>query len=187
MSSNDVETARQISTWASCEPPFLFQSRLTNSKWKYSANSLFGMAAHIPSTHEELFDPIGRNCTPISTNSLAPSRTILPWCELWSSDCRLRCRILYLPLIYRSTPAYSWANGRSANFFGAELFQEKFSKDHRSQAAWDKFRQGILEWGGSRNELGALEEFLSRPASATTNRTDALLRSLSLPTVLWDV
>lgn len=61
----------------------------------------------------------------------------------------------------------------SANVFAEEMFQENFAKDHTSQAAWDKFRRGILEYGGSRNEREVLEEFLGRPPT-----TDALLRNL---------
>jgi peptidase M3-like protein len=63
----------------------------------------------------------------------------------------------------------------SANVFAEELFQEAFAKDHKSQAAWNRFRRGILEYGGSRSEREVLEEFLGRPPTV-----DALIRSLNM-------
>jgi metallopeptidase MepB len=63
----------------------------------------------------------------------------------------------------------------SANVFAEELFQEAFAKDPKSQVAWDRFRQGILEYGGSRIEREVLEEFLGRPPTAYS-----LIRSLGL-------
>jgi metallopeptidase MepB len=66
------------------------------------------------------------------------------------------------------------ADGHSANVFAADMFENKFAKDHQSKEAWDSFRRGILEYGGSRNELQVLEEFLGRPANTT-----ALLKSIS--------
>ena len=63
----------------------------------------------------------------------------------------------------------------SANVFAEELFQKTFAENHRSQEAWDKFRRGILEYGGSRDELEVLEEFLGRLPTP-----GALLQSLGL-------
>lgn len=55
----------------------------------------------------------------------------------------------------------------SAQVFAAELFQTTFAKDSRDQAAWERYRCGILEYGGSRDELRLLEDFLGhRPTSA---------------------
>jgi metallopeptidase MepB len=53
----------------------------------------------------------------------------------------------------------------SAEIFGANLFQTAFAKTPRSRATWERFRHRILEYGGSKNELEILEEFLgSDPA-----------------------
>lgn len=61
----------------------------------------------------------------------------------------------------------------SAHAFAADIFQIVFAKEPHSQEAWDKYRRGILEYGGSRNELEMLEEFIGRPTNP-----DALLQSL---------
>lgn len=61
----------------------------------------------------------------------------------------------------------------SAAVFTADIYQNTFIEDPRSQTAWEKYRRGILEYGGSRDEMEMLEEFLShRPSSKY------LLRSL---------
>jgi metallopeptidase MepB len=64
----------------------------------------------------------------------------------------------------------------SSNVFAEELFQGTFAKDHRSKEAWERFRRGILEYGGSRDERELLEEFLGHPPTP-----DALLLSVGLP------
>jgi Peptidase family M3 len=63
----------------------------------------------------------------------------------------------------------------SAQMFAEELFHEAFAKDHRSRYAWDKFRQGILVYGGSRDEREVLEEFLGRAPTS-----DALIQNLCI-------
>jgi metallopeptidase MepB len=45
-----------------------------------------------------------------------------------------------------------------------------------SKEAWERFRRGILEIGGSRDESKVLEEFLGHPPTP-----DPLLRSIGLP------
>ncbi|KAI2625005.1 hypothetical protein GGR54DRAFT_629452 [Hypoxylon sp. NC1633] len=65
---------------------------------------------------------------------------------------------------------YTWV---SAHVFAAEMFQAIFAEDPRSREAWIRYRKGILEYGGSRDELSMLEEFLGHAPSA-----DALLREL---------
>lgn len=55
------------------------------------------------------------------------------------------------------------------------MFQTIFTENPRSQAAWEKYRRGILEYGGSRDELGMLEEFLGHRPSP-----ESLLHSLRL-------
>ena len=49
---------------------------------------------------------------------------------------------------------------QSAEIFAANLFQRTFAEDPHSQLAWERFRRGILEYGGSSNEMVILEEFL---------------------------
>ncbi|KAF5024435.1 hypothetical protein F66182_3521 [Fusarium sp. NRRL 66182] len=61
----------------------------------------------------------------------------------------------------------------SAHVFAAELFQSTFAEDPRSLSAWDRYRKGILEFGGSRDELGLLEEYLGHTPTA-----EALLRDI---------
>ncbi|KAI1446289.1 hypothetical protein F5Y02DRAFT_425955 [Annulohypoxylon stygium] len=60
-----------------------------------------------------------------------------------------------------------------AHVFAAEMFQGNFAEDPRSREAWNRYRKGILEYGGSRDELSMLEGFLGHAPSA-----DALLREL---------
>lgn len=50
--------------------------------------------------------------------------------------------------------------GRSAEIFAADMFQTTFANNPLSRDAWQSFRQGILEYGGSRNELEVVEQFL---------------------------
>lgn len=70
----------------------------------------------------------------------------------------------------------------SANVFAEGMFQQGFAADHTSQNAWNRFRRGILEYGGSRNERReVLEEFLGHPPAG-----DALLQSLGLDRVFPD-
>ncbi|KAH6986940.1 peptidase family M3 [Ilyonectria destructans] len=63
----------------------------------------------------------------------------------------------------------------AAHVFAADIFQTTFAKDPGSQAAWEKYRRGILQYGGSRDELEMLEEFLGHPVSPK-----ALFQSLEL-------
>lgn len=59
--------------------------------------------------------------------------------------------------------------------FAQDMFNVNFSEDHRSIAAWDRYRRGLLEHGGSRDEKQILKEFLGR-----TPNENALLKSLGL-------
>lgn len=63
----------------------------------------------------------------------------------------------------------------SAQVFAADIFDTTFADDPRNQASWERYRRGILEYGGSRDELQMLQDFLGRHPSP-----DALLRSLRL-------
>jgi len=54
----------------------------------------------------------------------------------------------------------------SAAVFAADIYENTFIENPRSQPAWEKYRRGILEYGGSRDEMEMLEEFLGhRPSS----------------------
>ncbi|KAG9252681.1 peptidase family M3 [Emericellopsis atlantica] len=60
-----------------------------------------------------------------------------------------------------------------AAVFAADIYQNTFIQDPRSQTSWERYRRGILEYGGSRDEMEMLEEFLGHHPSS-----DYLLRSL---------
>lgn len=63
----------------------------------------------------------------------------------------------------------------SAQVFATDLFESAFAADPRSRLAWKKYRKGILAYGGSRDELQILHEFLGRPPNPA-----ALLGSMNL-------
>lgn len=63
----------------------------------------------------------------------------------------------------------------SATVFGQEMFQQNFAANPSSKSAWQRFRRGVLEHGGGREESEILEQFLGRKPSS-----DAILRSLSI-------
>lgn len=54
----------------------------------------------------------------------------------------------------------------SAAVFAAGIFHHNFEENPRSQERWEKYRRGILEFGGSRDEMGMLEEFLGHKPSS---------------------
>lgn len=64
-------------------------------------------------------------------------------------------------------------NRVSAQIFAAEFYETAFATNPRSQQTWDRYRQLILEPGGSRDELKLMEEFLGHSPTP-----DALVRSL---------
>ncbi|EWG45000.1 hypothetical protein FVEG_15771 [Fusarium verticillioides 7600] len=57
--------------------------------------------------------------------------------------------------------------------FGYGLFESTFREDPRNVSAWDRYKKGILEFGGSRDELGLLQEYLGHTPTA-----EALLRDI---------
>ncbi|EXA01831.1 hypothetical protein FOWG_01556 [Fusarium oxysporum f. sp. lycopersici MN25] len=61
----------------------------------------------------------------------------------------------------------------SAHVFAEEFFESTFLEDPRSVSAWDRYRKGILEIGGSRDELELLVEYLGHIPTA-----DPLLRDI---------
>jgi metallopeptidase MepB len=64
----------------------------------------------------------------------------------------------------------------SAAVFAADIFANTFAESPRSHKAWEKYRRGILEYGGSRDEIKMLEEFLGHRYSS-----EYFLRSLQIP------
>ncbi|KAI0149260.1 peptidase family M3 [Pestalotiopsis sp. NC0098] len=62
----------------------------------------------------------------------------------------------------------------SAHVFAADLFESTFADNPRDQDAWDRYRRGILQPGGSRDEMQMMEEFLGRPINP-----QALLRGFA--------
>lgn len=63
----------------------------------------------------------------------------------------------------------------SAHAFAEDFFETYFAQDPRSPEAWDRYRRGILEYGGSKNEMETMTDYLGREPGP-----DALLRSLGL-------
>ncbi|KAL0939540.1 peptidase family M3 [Colletotrichum truncatum] len=61
----------------------------------------------------------------------------------------------------------------SAQAFAAEFFESTFAKDPRNPEAWERYRRGILEYGGSKAEMDIMTDFLGHEPGP-----DALLRSL---------
>ncbi|KAF5578389.1 hypothetical protein FPANT_9997 [Fusarium pseudoanthophilum] len=60
-----------------------------------------------------------------------------------------------------------------AHVFAEELFESTFLEDPRRASALDRYRKGILEFGGSRDELELLEEYLGHSPTS-----EPLLRGL---------
>lgn len=44
--------------------------------------------------------------------------------------------------------------------FASNIFKHTFEKDPFDAVAWDRYRTGILEYGGSKDELDLLTEYL---------------------------
>ncbi|PMD39476.1 metallopeptidase MepB [Hyaloscypha variabilis F] len=137
-------------------------SRLSNYLYQI-ADSLFDLAVHNPATHEDL----------INLNEAKLYTDLLEQVKLWRlpEPSYLHASFGHLLAGY-DAGYYAYV---CANVFAEELFQKNFAEDHRSPEAWNKFRRGILEYGGSRDELEVLEEFLGRSPTP-----DALLQILGL-------
>ncbi|GKT55645.1 metallopeptidase [Colletotrichum tofieldiae] len=63
----------------------------------------------------------------------------------------------------------------SAQAFAADFFETYFARDPRGPEAWENYRRGVLEYGGSRDAMEMMTDFLGREPGP-----DALLRSLGL-------
>lgn len=59
--------------------------------------------------------------------------------------------------------------------FAADFYETAFASDPHNRQAWDRYRQVILEPGGSGDEMKIMEEFLGHHPSP-----GALVRSLEL-------
>jgi len=64
----------------------------------------------------------------------------------------------------------------SAQVFADDMFNEVFAKNPRDRVAWERYRKGVLEQGGSRNELDMLEELLGRPINPEASLVDLELK-----------
>lgn len=61
------------------------------------------------------------------------------------------------------TPAVGDTDRKSCTAMAQDLFLSVFSHDPYNQETWDKSRRGILEYGGSQQDvLKMLEDFLER-------------------------
>ncbi|KAG8160702.1 hypothetical protein KVR01_008966 [Diaporthe batatas] len=69
----------------------------------------------------------------------------------------------------------TFLNENSAQIFAADFYETVLALNPQSRASWSRYRQVILEAGGSRDELKMMEEFLGRHP-----KVDALVRSLAL-------
>ena len=69
-----------------------------------------------------------------------------------------------------------FADESSCSALGQDMFQSVFAEDPQSRAAWDKYRHGILKFGGGHEDmLKMLEDFLGREPNL-----DAFVESVSL-------
>ncbi len=50
--------------------------------------------------------------------------------------------------------------------FASNLFKHTFEKDPFDPVAWNKYRTGILEYGGSKDELDLLTDYLGHEPTA---------------------
>jgi metallopeptidase MepB len=53
----------------------------------------------------------------------------------------------------------------SSAVIAADIFKNNFAENPRSHVARERYRQGILEHGGSRDELKMIEDFLGHSPS----------------------
>jgi hypothetical protein len=74
-----------------------------------------------------------------------------------------------------ASPCLVWfvKSGTRAAVFAADIYHNTFAGETRDQEAWERYRRGILEHGGCRDEMEMLKEFLGRSPSS-----EFLLRSL---------
>lgn len=60
--------------------------------------------------------------------------------------------------------------------YAQDIFQENFTKDLHNRDAWDRFRYGILEYGGSHpDQLQMLQEYLGREPNYSALQESLLL------------
>lgn len=60
--------------------------------------------------------------------------------------------------------------------YAQDVFQENFAKDLHNRDAWDRFRYGILEYGGSHpDQLQMLQEYLGREPNYSALQESLLL------------
>lgn len=136
-----VHHLRSTGECAALDPPALYSDllrRLTSMHYPDSQRSSHGYAdfTHIMSGYD------------------AGYYSYLRWAAF--RYCPLRLVVASGQLTSRST---------SAQVFAADLFETHFAPNPRDQDAWERYRIGVLEPGGSRDELEMLEEFLGHAPS----------------------
>lgn len=87
------------------------------------------------------------------------------WYEKYSNHVYRHYTFLLLLLCMQNLGLLT-SGHTSAQVFAAELFQTLFALDPRDQAAWERYRRGVLEYDGSRDELRLLEEFLGHRSTS---------------------
>ncbi|KAJ3492639.1 hypothetical protein NLG97_g5260 [Lecanicillium saksenae] len=130
---------------------------------KQLADATFDMTVHNPKTHKDLEE---LDETKLYQNLEAQS-TFTPV----DSSSKPQAAFSHLVSGYNSG-YYAYV---CSNVFGEEIFQSNFAADPTSTTAWNRFRRGILQYGGSKDPTEILEEFLGRPPT-----TASLLKSLGI-------
>ncbi|KAH7248622.1 peptidase family M3-domain-containing protein [Fusarium redolens] len=133
--------------------------QVTRSLWylRHMVYARFDMTAHHPKSHTEL---LNMDFTKVFNDLLE---------QLWLVRAPLpedqgypHADLGHLVSGY-DAGYYSYL---SAHVFAEELFESTFLEDPRSVSAWDRYRKGILEFGGSRDELELLQEYLGHSPTA---------------------
>lgn len=129
-----------------------------------AADSTFDMAVHNPLSHDETLELDAAKVY----NDIKEDLTMIRNPDV-STRGPAHCHFGHLMSGYDA----GYFSYISAQAFAAEFFETAFSADPRSQDAWQRYRTGILEAGGSRDELAMMTEFLGHPPSP-----EALVRTL---------
>ncbi|KAI7776253.1 hypothetical protein LA080_005540 [Diaporthe eres] len=131
-----------------------------------TADSVFDMIIHNPATREDILKLDGTELY----NSIKEDFTLLrnPDPCTWGPA---HCHFGHLISGYDA----GYFSYLSAQIFAADLYETAFTISLRSQQAWDRYRQIVLEPGGSRDGLKMMEEFLGHSPTP-----DVLVRALGV-------
>ncbi|KAF3802553.1 Saccharolysin [Colletotrichum gloeosporioides] len=139
--------------------PLVRSRNVNRALWllRQLAFARFDMAVHSPATHEECLH--------------------LDVAEIFN-DTMERLRLLPNPDAkdrgHPQSNFHHMVSGMDAGYysylcaavFAADIFHHNFVENPRSQERWERYRQGILGFGGSRDEMEMLEEFLGHKPSS---------------------